>query len=677
MFLQYEVKEKRVSKRYPAFGEKLYWLVVENLPYGFSQDKQGVVSFFRRHPDFGFDPTCTYAWLRGDVSGSKPLVVDNFKRILRFYIEKNGLRTIEEIHQWIASGPPKYQNVLESEEIQQLLQRKYVAQPDPEQEKELADREKLWKQLIHLVQTAALSGGGILRGGLSEPNLFVIQGPPGVGKTMWLERLQADPTIQARFDEILYASCDLGTSRQTFLDFWLGKIIPDQAFYPDHLIVRKAEMQKALQGKRVLLLADNLSSPEEIEALKPFRDLGCLLVVTTRFLEVSRQADYSHVVELTAYSRSDVIEYYSKNYASQPSSVTQEKLLKLAEMVCYNPLGLNISLRRVAEEGLEAVMAKVRLAPSISKGNVFADLHKPLWLAYNSLRTEDQERFRRLGTLPNLASYDEDRLGMLWGVSKTIANETLIRFEKEAGLVRHCRYQNGFWHFHPQVLNYARYCLSNQSPRVQWLSRLLPVRLAVNEKRPREFHHIYARGVQRKVAKKYWQMIREDGRRRRLPLFLAELRRLVDLTYSTDWAIFKQLTSNCALADYSWGYRNYLGGMQDVVLFAIFLFLVGAFDGMRDLFFESGYLRRHQAIMGILNFFLLMSTLIWLLYLMYRKLRRRYDWGQLLQKVSSNVNEFENEEYGGETFMTRSEEMERIGSAGSEEVFLLRSMRPR
>ncbi len=633
-----------------------------------------MVSFFQKQPGFGFDPTCAYAWLRGDVSGPKPLVVDNFKRILRFYIEKNGLRTIEEIHQWIASGPPKYQNVLESEEIQQLLQSKNLAQHDPEQEKELAEREKLWKRLIHLVQTAALSGGGSLQGALSEPNLIVIQGPPGVGKTMWLERLQADSSIQASFDEILYASCDLGTSRQTFLDFWLGKIVPDQAFDLDHFTVRMTEMRKALQGKRVLLLADNLSSPEEIEALKPFRDLGCLLVITTRFLEVARQADYSNVIALNAYSRDDVLEYYAKNYPSQSSEVSQEKLLQLAEMVCYNPLGLNICLRRVVEEGWETVMEKVRLAPSVYKGDVFVDLHKPLWLAYSSLDAADQERFRRLGTLPNLASYDEERLSLLWGVSKTRANETLIRFEKEAGLVRRCcRHKSGHWHFHPQVVNYARCCLLNSSIRMRVLSFLYPLRLALNEKRPCDFHHMYIRGIQHEVVKTYWQMLREYGKRRRLPLFLAELRRLVDVTYSSDWSIFNQLTPNCTLADYAWGYRNYLGGMLDILFFAVYLALIGFFSWMQKHVLDDGFLESHVEWMGMINLFLLASALNWFLHLVLRDLRRRYDWGQLWRKVSSNLNESETEETGREILKTRNEEMDRIGGSRSEEATLLRS----
>ena len=148
-----------------------------------------------------------------------------------------------------------------------------------------------------------------------------------------------------------------------------------------------------------------------------------MLVVTIRCLGVARQADYSNVIELTAYSISDVLEYYTKNYAARPSPVNQEKLIQLAEMVCFNPLGLNIALRRVAEEGWESVMEKVRLAPSIWKEDVFEDLHKPFWLSYSSLSAEDQDKFRRLGALPTLASYDEERLDLESNCDKSQAAE--------------------------------------------------------------------------------------------------------------------------------------------------------------------------------------------------------------------------------------------------------------
>lgn len=43
---------------------------------------------------------------------------------------------------------------------------------------------------------------------------------------------------------------------------------------------------------------------------------------------------------MTAYSRKDVVAYYTKNYVAQPSPVTQEKLLQLAKTLAYSPGGI-------------------------------------------------------------------------------------------------------------------------------------------------------------------------------------------------------------------------------------------------------------------------------------------------------------------------------------------------
>ena len=83
MFAQCDVKKEKTPKKYPAFGETLFSIATENLPAGVTKDKNSVVAFFRTQDRLGFDPSCTYAWLKGDVIGSKPLVAENFKRILR------------------------------------------------------------------------------------------------------------------------------------------------------------------------------------------------------------------------------------------------------------------------------------------------------------------------------------------------------------------------------------------------------------------------------------------------------------------------------------------------------------------------------------------------------------------------------------------------------------------
>ena len=467
MVVQYDMSKEKVLS-YPAFGEKLFSIVSASLPPGGAKDKRSVVAFFRDEENLGFDTSCTYAWLKGDVLGSKPLRVENFKRILIFYIGKSGLNTIDEITSWIASGPKRYEEVLVSEEIQNRMRAKKILSLAIDHNKDQAERQKTWARLKHLVLSSAtfdVSLTSLESTASIKSNIVIIQGPPGYGKTMFLKRLWSDLEILSRFDDVFQICCDSKMPPEAFLDFCLRKLLPEGDWQPDCPMVLTANSKKAIQGRRIVLLADNVSSVEEISALKPLRDLGCLLVVATRSLEVARLANYSNVIELIAYSNHDVLEFYSKNYTKQSLLIPQEILFQLAEVVCYNPLGLRIALRRVAEEGWEAVMKKIFLAPSICKEDIFEDLHKPLWLAYSSLNEKDQKRFRSLGVLPNLACYDEERLSRFWGVSKKLVNEILVRLEKEAGLVRRSTTQNGQWHIHPQVLNYARFQLKASSYR--------------------------------------------------------------------------------------------------------------------------------------------------------------------------------------------------------------------
>ena len=137
----------------------------------------------------------------------------------------------------------------------------------------------------------------------------------------------------------------------------------------------------------------------------------------------------------------------------------------------------------------------------------------------------------------------------------------------------------------------------------------------------------------------YWKMIRKEGQRRHKPILLAELRRLVDPTYSTDWSIFIQLTANCTLEDYVWGYRNYLEGSLDTFLCFVFLILIGIQGGLQGLFIDFSVTRHILFFFSDLNLGLLGGGLICAFHIVLRDFRRRYDWAQLWQKVTANHQE--------------------------------------
>lgn len=626
MSAQYEARKEKYVRKFPAFGEKLLLVVTSNLPEGSARDKHAAVTFFEKERAFGFDRSCIYAWFKGDVSGAKPLVPDNFKRILLFYAGRSGLETVEEVQDWIDLGPERYRTVFGNTEILRKLRAIKIPEENNDYGKKLTEREKVWDRLIQQVTSDQNRKGDPSR----IANLIVIQGPPGVGKTMFLNRLWTDPLVHSHFDEVMRVNCNAKMTPETLLDFCLRKLLGETDGSPGKPAFLKSDTERAVQERRILLLVDYVASPKQINGLKPLCEMGCLVVVSSRSLDVAREANFANAVELGPYSVNDLLEYYSKSYEASASAVTQERLIELAQKVCFNPLGLNFALRRVAEEGWEPVMHKLSLAPSIRKGDIVEDLHQPLWLAYSSLREDDQDKFRRLGALPTLASYDEARLGLLWGVSRVKANEILLRMEKEAGLAYRCPQKSGCWHFHPQVLNYARVVLSESSFRTRILAKYYPIRVAHQENRPHQFHHLYKHGFNSEVVQKYWQMIRQERKRRRLPIVLAELRRLVDPTYSTDWSIFTQLTSNCSLEDFVWGLRNYLAGVVDILIYFLFI-LINVFLSRMQLWrWVTGNGFSYKAF----NVFLLIATLNWGFHLVFRDIRRRYDWGQLWHKVT-------------------------------------------
>ena len=121
-----------------------------------------------------------------------------------------------------------------------------------------------------------------------------------------------------------------------------------------------------------------------------------------------------------------------------------------------------------------------------------------------------------------------------------------------------------------------------------------------------------------------------------MPILLTELRRLVDPSYSTDWSIFNQFTSNCSLDEYGWGYRNYLESELDIWFFFIYLFLMGVLGGLQRLGFAFGLIKETSVLLGLLNVFLLSGAFIWMILIILRDLRRRYEWGLLWQRLVSN-----------------------------------------
>jgi hypothetical protein len=217
-----------------------------------------------------------------------------------------------------------------------------------------------------------------------------------------------------------------------------------------------------------------------------------------------------------------------------------------------------------------------------------------------------------------------------------MTREVFVRLEKEAGLSYRSADGKGDWQFHPQVINFAR-CLLHEVPFHQrWKISLKIIHLALQEKRPGQFHHAYKCGMKPEIARMYCHMLREERKRRRLSIVLSELQGLINPFYSTDWSIFTQLTSNCSPEDYLWGFHIYLEGSGDIWLSIAYLLGLATLKGLQYLTVSWSWFNQVNILFGLLQWFTFAVGVIWGFHWVLRGIRRRYDWAQLWQKVIAN-----------------------------------------
>lgn len=615
--------QERTKTSYKLFGKRLLDIVVQNLPPGQTRNKPSAVHFMMNEERLGFDRSSIYGWFRGDIVEIKPLVEENFKRILLFYIGRPGLRTIEEIEDFALAGLPEYYDVLQSAEIQQAIAERKVVRLPPHEK--LIVREEIRSHLTNLLET-----GG------AYTSTIVIQGPPGIGKTLLLERLRDSAKVQAEFSEIYYASCDDQHPLQEWLTLWKKKLLPQVTIEQTPEIFIAEQLRQLKAGGRRLFLVDNVENTHDLTRLRQFCAAMGVLIVATRNLEVSRQVNYRAVIQVKPFLPEEAAEYYRKNYEPSPSNSDLANLAKLADLVGYNPLGLRIALRRVAEAGWNSVLLKLSCAPVLGPAEVTDDLFRPIWLAYESLSASRRRYFRMLAHLPGLKSFTEDFLQLYWGVSKVELYDLLHQFEKEAGILRRIEGEKGSeWVIHQQVQNYAK-SLSNGRPKEFYLSRISRVRTAFRQDRPDHIIHVFD-GVPFHIAMgAIGRMFRERRKFVRWPIWVMYLFRLLNPAYSTSWRILNQYSKNYTVEDFFWGYRMYLEGMIEVAILLIAI-LLEIFTGVIRYFEEHlpWVSLREDLISDVhssLGFLLLSNVIIFAL----REFRRLFDWAQLWENGLSD-----------------------------------------
>jgi len=609
---------------YEGFGQRLLFIALQNLPPGMPKKRRMAVLQFANEDALGFDPSGVYAWFNGDIDGKKPLIKDSFIRILEFYIGKPGLQSMDEVEAFAGLGPSRLMDVVSSEAIRSILEDRHIPRSLPQKKEKYLERNELWKQLYHLLEQSE-----------HEPQLIVLQGPPGVGKSTLLERLRTSSKVRSRYPEVLYASCDKNASLEDWLALWRRKLyLPENGkLWPERVLAE--DIRHSLEGRRILFLVDNLQTMSALEVLHTFQVPGCCVVAATRNLNIARQVAYSSVVEVKNFSMQEVYEYYKNNYSRKISAVDKEHLTKVSKFVGNNPLGISIALRRVAEEGWDSVLRKLPLTSPICQADVSMDLYRPLWMAYRALPDEYRGFNEKLSKLPELRWYDEQRLGNYWNVLPEKANDILLKFEKESGFVHRLEGEKeSAWVVPQQVYLFAKSLNCHCSTKERIQIRLSRLRLIWQQRRPCEVENLFkGRSLKKAVALFRWD-IHEKQRVIKVPYFLDFIVSILMPSHSSNWRIMNRFSQNFSMQDYYWGAKMYMKSMVDAVLLWGILF-INIMNGLHQWRQKFDLPFLFLSIDG----FLLLSLLLIMLHTTFREIHRRYDWAQLWMKVRQEVEE--------------------------------------
>ncbi len=289
------------------------------------------------------------------------------------------------------------------------------------------------KQLLQHAKTGPKTGTE------ANPQLTAIVGPTGMGKTALVAALAQDAQIQQAFcDGILWARTGDEASFLADLYQWIISF-GDPEYQPTSLVAAIEQVRFLAQGKRLLLILDDVVSAAQ---LTYFQDLpDCHLLYTTAQTSLIAP-HYAMAVGLTAQEAQQL---FMALGLDADVAQSDPALQRLAQTVNYNPQALGWLAQLMGrgftpseiEQVLPAEIPQLNLStrdtePQVEPPCRSVAPHCAGLLSYllKQLPTRDCERFMALGLLAPHAQLTPQLAAKLWQIDVASAAATLATLER-------------------------------------------------------------------------------------------------------------------------------------------------------------------------------------------------------------------------------------------------------
>lgn len=303
---------------------------------------------------------------------------------------------------------------------------------------------------------------GLLGSRTGNPQIVLLTGPPGVGKTALA--IHVAHTLRALFpDGQLYVnlrgfSSDQRISSHEALNRCLYALGVTAEVIPLDLDERCALLRSLLIDRRILIVLDNVADAEQARPLLAGGP-DCRVVATSQNnLHGLVARDGAHRVPVDPVSPGDAVALLDRIMKGQRVAAEPRAAAELADVCGYLPLALRIVATQLAAaprqkiaSALQRLAAGHRLTAMAIDGDGDADVLRAFEVSYQRLEPELARLFCLLGRIPGLR-FDKFAVANLTTVAPEDAQRMLERLAAANLIYSHTA---DYFQFHDLIGEYA------------------------------------------------------------------------------------------------------------------------------------------------------------------------------------------------------------------------------